>query len=210
MPEPSAARAPSPSLARLKMVGNMIEFIRPMASRLKPAMRPARIGRDQDQRHRARARRRPAPCRARQPQRRRADEAPDQRAAPIERHQLARRLLARGPAHGAAQDRARSASRSPLPRRHKGRSRARRRRSGAVSTGRSPQMIEAVLVAFALEAVAVEPDRAGDQRQRQPPVRDRPAPRLASRRRDRRRAPRRTSCDGRHLARRPRIRIEPT
>ena len=34
MPEPSAARSPSPSLARVKMVGNMMEFIRPIASRL--------------------------------------------------------------------------------------------------------------------------------------------------------------------------------
>ena len=34
MPEPSAARGPSFSQARLKMVGNMIEFIRPIASRL--------------------------------------------------------------------------------------------------------------------------------------------------------------------------------
>ena len=34
IPDPSAARAPSRSQARLKMVGNMIEFIRPMPSRL--------------------------------------------------------------------------------------------------------------------------------------------------------------------------------
>ena len=34
IPEPSAARGPSPSQASVKIVGNMIEFIRPMASRL--------------------------------------------------------------------------------------------------------------------------------------------------------------------------------
>ena len=34
IPDPSAARPPSPSQARLKMVGNMIEFISPTASRL--------------------------------------------------------------------------------------------------------------------------------------------------------------------------------
>ena len=31
-PDPSAARCPSPSLASVKMVGNMIEFISPIAS----------------------------------------------------------------------------------------------------------------------------------------------------------------------------------
>ena len=34
IPDPSAARGPSFSQARLKMVGNMIEFIRPQASRV--------------------------------------------------------------------------------------------------------------------------------------------------------------------------------
>ena len=40
IPDPSAACLPSPSQARVKIVGNMIEFIRPMASRLYPEIAP--------------------------------------------------------------------------------------------------------------------------------------------------------------------------
>src|SRR3546814_20420875 len=43
MPEPSAARGPSFSQARLKIVGNMIEFIRPTASSEYPATVPVEL-----------------------------------------------------------------------------------------------------------------------------------------------------------------------
>ena len=43
MPDPSAARRPSPSQARVKIVGNMIELARPIASSDQAATAPVEL-----------------------------------------------------------------------------------------------------------------------------------------------------------------------
>ena len=51
-PDPSAVRAPRPSLARVKMVGNMIELNRPIDSSAQPETAPVVCGGgEQEQEH---------------------------------------------------------------------------------------------------------------------------------------------------------------